>query len=494
MKRTLLVFLLVNLVLSACAPVSAPTSTPAPSATPLPTATTAPTSTATPTSVPTATPSATPKPIPTIQVGSLSVPDPRVTNPELFDLRNPDAPIPQFVNAMRMVGIEITAEQVAQGMTFEQVKGKDGNLFVVAVYNLNPNPNQIGEVLEGTIPLLIAKQEESRKWVWKEAFLKELAESLDFFIGTQIGGYGFAQYYEQMVKIQTRGDFNLGMQSMGPRWNENLTPPYPAPIFYRYLDSDVRIQQQAGMTGFGHLLLWGAAVPAWLKNGNYTREEVITIMQDSLKSDIGRYKGKILFWNVVNEFGNKDFFLQRIGPEYVELAFRTARETDPSGILLYNDYSNHTLKGTRTLHTKQVVDDLRAKGLIDMVGLETILFYPDIPTRQELVEGMQFYGIPIMVTEFNVNMGRFHGLENEKLMVQAKSYYDAVLACLQSGTCKGFIMIYVSDAANFWNTQQDLPGWSPQNDPSLFDRNFQPKPCYYATRMAIMDYIRSVGK
>jgi hypothetical protein len=53
MKRTLVVFLLVNLILSACAPASAPTSTPAPSATPLPTATPAPTSTATPTPIPT---------------------------------------------------------------------------------------------------------------------------------------------------------------------------------------------------------------------------------------------------------------------------------------------------------------------------------------------------------------------------------------------------------------------------------------------------------
>jgi ABC-type transport system substrate-binding protein len=106
MKRTLLVFLLVNLMLSACAPASAPTPTPAPSATPLPTATT----------MPTSTPTITPTPIPTIQVGNLSVPDPRATNPELFDLRNPDAPIPQFVNAMKMAGIEITAEQVAQGI------------------------------------------------------------------------------------------------------------------------------------------------------------------------------------------------------------------------------------------------------------------------------------------------------------------------------------------------------------------------------------------
>jgi hypothetical protein len=70
-------------------------------------------------------------------VGSLSVPDPRATNPELFDLRNPDAPIPQFVNAMKMAGIEITAEQVVQGITYEALKDTEGNLFVVAVCNLD---------------------------------------------------------------------------------------------------------------------------------------------------------------------------------------------------------------------------------------------------------------------------------------------------------------------------------------------------------------------
>ena len=106
MRRTLIVFLLVNLMLSACAPASAPTTPPAPSATPLLT------STAMPTSTPTATPTATPTPIPTIQVGNLSMPDPRVTNPELFDLRNPDAPIPQFVNAMQARGINIEPRTV----------------------------------------------------------------------------------------------------------------------------------------------------------------------------------------------------------------------------------------------------------------------------------------------------------------------------------------------------------------------------------------------
>ena len=57
MRRTLIVFLLVNLMLSACAPASAPTPTPAPSATPLPITT--PTSRPTPTATLTLTPSPT---------------------------------------------------------------------------------------------------------------------------------------------------------------------------------------------------------------------------------------------------------------------------------------------------------------------------------------------------------------------------------------------------------------------------------------------------
>jgi hypothetical protein len=168
MKRTLIVFLLVNLMLSACAPVSAPTPTPAPSATPLPTATATPTPTPTPTSTPTATPTATPTPIPTIQVGSLSVPDPRFTNPELFDLRNPNAPIPQFVNAMKMAGIEITAEQVAQGITYEAIKDKESNPFVVAVYNPDPAlfPEQYRD-LAGPIPLMIVKRGKNGWGIWE---------------------------------------------------------------------------------------------------------------------------------------------------------------------------------------------------------------------------------------------------------------------------------------------------------------------------------------
>ncbi|MFN4212997.1 MAG: hypothetical protein ACK4FL_03510, partial [Microgenomates group bacterium] len=116
-----------------------------------------------PKETPTPTPTETPTPIPTLPaetVGGIEgIPDPKITNPELFNLQKPDAPIPQFVNAMKMAGIEVTGEEVAQGITYQQLKDKDGKPFIVAVYNLDPNPSKQGETLEGPIPLMIWDKE-----------------------------------------------------------------------------------------------------------------------------------------------------------------------------------------------------------------------------------------------------------------------------------------------------------------------------------------------
>ena len=48
-----------------------------------------------------ATPAPEPTPVPTIEVNGLQLPDPHITNPELFDLQKQEAPIPQFVNALK---------------------------------------------------------------------------------------------------------------------------------------------------------------------------------------------------------------------------------------------------------------------------------------------------------------------------------------------------------------------------------------------------------
>jgi endo-1,4-beta-xylanase len=432
--------------------------------------------------IPTQTAFPTNTPIPTLAGIPISVPDPSFTNPELFDLQKSNAPIPQFVNGMSLAGIQITPEDVTKYLQYQVLKNVDGKEFVVGYFALD----------SGSVPILIASEDNS-KWVWKEAMLKNLAEPLNFLIGTGVGGFGFAEYYHQIVEIQTRGDFNLALLWVGNKWRSNGEPP-PKPTQYEDTDSDVKIAQRADMAGYGHLLLWGPEAPKWVRTGEYTRDEVITLMKDSIRSTMSRYKGKIKYWNVVNEAyargtaGSNDFFLEKIGAEYVEIAFQTARETDSSAILIYNDFDNHIINGQRTSHTKKIIGDLKSKGLVDIVGLETILFYPDIPTKQQLIDGIQNYEIPVMITEFNVNMASFNGTDDEKYFTQAKIYQDAIEAALESKNCKQFIMWNVSDAANCWQTQTSLVRASPKNDPSPFNRQFQPKPAYYASRMAFYNY------
>ena len=155
-RQGLLGLILFVFLLTACgtqpAPPAAPTSPPAETPTPQPTLT----------PTPTETPVPTPTPIPTLppqQVGGLSgTPDPHAAAPELLDLRKSDAPIPQFVHAMEMAGIEVDPQEVANNLQYQPITGADGKQYVVASFNLDPDPNQQGETLEGPICIMFAKK------------------------------------------------------------------------------------------------------------------------------------------------------------------------------------------------------------------------------------------------------------------------------------------------------------------------------------------------
>ncbi|MGC8871242.1 MAG: hypothetical protein ACP5PT_09200, partial [Brevinematia bacterium] len=139
----------------------------------------------------------------------LSVPDPRVTNPELFDLTKPDAPIPQFVKALENAGIGITAEQVVEGVEFQTITSQDGNPFVVGVYNLDPSlfPKQY-QSLAGPIPLFIAQRNEKGEWGWEKITesLRMLTDSLNFLFGSQIVYY---KLNDPIYRQIAAGNFNI---------------------------------------------------------------------------------------------------------------------------------------------------------------------------------------------------------------------------------------------------------------------------------------------
>jgi hypothetical protein len=96
-------------------------------------------------------------------------------------------------------------------------------------------------------------------------------------------------------------------------------------------------------------LLWGQN-PSWLADGAFSRDELIAIMHDYIRTVVGRYRGRVHIWNIANEIfeynntgrlakGDQQIWMRIIGPEYIDMAFRWAHEADPQAILVLNETS-----------------------------------------------------------------------------------------------------------------------------------------------------------
>lgn len=331
----------------------------------------------------------------------------------------------------------------------------------------------------------------NEKYVEKEVHynkpLREIARGRNFNIGVLFGGYGYHEYYKQLIDIQVR-EFNLSMQYLDMR----QTQPNKKEYYFVPTDNDIPHSIKNGMKILGHPLIWYAAVPDWIKNGNYSRSELIDIMINHIQTVMSRYKHKISAWIVVNEAYIKpeeDLFYNVIGPEYVDIAFRTARDVDSSAILIYNEFDNHTPNGRFTEHTRIIVERLKSKNLIDAVGLQMHLKGHEAPKKEEVVETMQSYGLPIYVTEFDVNISEIKGTQKERFNVQANIYKDMIEAAFESGVCKDFIIFGIVDKLSIWESSMIYGGNNyKSSDPTPFDDNFQPKPAYYSILDALSKY------
>src|SRR5271165_3324810 len=101
----------------------------------------------------------------------------------------------------------------------------------------------------------------------------------------------------------------------------------------------------------GHNLCWHEHNPPWLDSA-ITPQNADTLFTTHIQTVVGRYKGRIHSWDVVNEaIGpthknpqglRNSLWLQNIGEDFVELAFRTAAKADPAAILTYNDFDIET--------------------------------------------------------------------------------------------------------------------------------------------------------
>lgn len=265
---------------------------------------------------------------------------------------------------------------------------------------------------------------------------------------------------------------------------------------FRATDAIVAFAEAHDMQVRGHTLLWHQCFPPWLERGTFTRAEAINIMRDHIYTLVGRYKGRIFAWDVVNEAigdqGGKrrTQWRELVGDDYIEQAFQFAHEADPGALLFYNDYS---AEGTnrKANAVYDLVKDFVDRGIpIHGVGLQMHLRIGDVSLRRlagkdEIIANMRRLGelgLQVHITEMDV---RHDGLPTPELLAQqAEDYRQVVEACLTVEACKAIVTWGFTDRYTW------IPQFfgNPDAAPLPFDKDYQPKPAYEAMINALTNF------
>lgn len=238
----------------------------------------------------------------------------------------------------------------------------------------------------------------------------------------------------------------------------------------------------------GHTLVWHRQVPRWLAAGKFTRDEVIEHLRRHIREVVGRYRGRVSAWDVVNEAVDDrtgelradSFWYRALGPEYVELAFRLAREADPAAKLYYNDYSAEGMS-RKSDGVYKLLRDLKSRGVpVDGVGwqMHELNGFRVGPEHRENARRLIALGLELSITEMDVRM-KLPASEDDRAR-QAEGYAGAAEFCLAEPGCKALVLWGFADKYSW--VPGEFPGWG---DALVYDRDLRPKPAYFALRRAL---------
>jgi len=259
----------------------------------------------------------------------------------------------------------------------------------------------------------------------------------------------------------------------------------PGQRSYEAADEIVAFAEAHGMGVKGHALVWHGDSPAWLEG--LSIPELRIALEDHIRTTVGRYRGRVFAWDVVNEAiadgrpGLRDtLFLRRLGPGYVAEAFRLAREADPDVLLVYNDYGGEGL-GRKSDDVYDLVRGLVEEGApIGGVGLQMHLDAAGYPSAADIASNMRrlaALGLLVNVSEMDVRVARLPA--EGRLEAQRRVYHDVVAVCLAEPGCH---------AVTFWGFT-DRHSWIDSffgpDDPLLFDESLRAKPAFFGVRDAL---------
>ena len=312
--------------------------------------------------------------------------------------------------------------------------------------------------------------------------LRSLAQKRGIGIGTAVdlGPFSSDSNYRAVIERE----FKILVPENA--WKFEFVHPTRDRYEFGQVDTLINFAKDNNMEVRGHPLVWHYSLPKWINEGNFSRDELIDILRTHVKTLVGRYRGQIPTWDVVNEAINRDgslrdtIWLRNIGPEYIDMAFQWAHEADPQAKLFYGDYMteeiNQKSDGVYTL-----VSGLLQRGVpIDGVGFQSHLGLSYLPSMDSLTQNFDRFnqlGLEVQFTELDIKIQDGKGSLEQRLAQQAKAYGDLLNVCLQAKKCTalitwGFTDRYTWIAAVTGEVEAPL----------IFDASYRPKPAYNALK------------
>jgi endo-1,4-beta-xylanase len=365
-----------------------------------------------------------------------------------------------------------------------------------------------------------------------------------FFIGTAVnrgmvtGGPGFRRSPEQSAKDASlvKEQFNQITAENDMKWA--LIHPREGKDGYDFAPADafVNFGLSNNMYLAGHTLVWHSQTPNWVFAGtnpppasatNVTasvntnapgtnrfgrrfgpgfgrydgprasRDELLQRMREHIHTVVGRYKGKVKTWDVVNEaiadgpgtnVLRNSLWLEITGPDFIAKAFQYAHEADPDAILRYNDYGLENAAKRRKLIT--LVKSLQEQKVpVHAIGSQAHLNVSiSFETMDQTLTEIAALGLPVHITELDVNSaaggqrGFGADITNNAATTQGGLVSDAEkkLTDAYAGIFRAFLKHRDSvKMVTFWGAN-DATSWRANGKPLLFDGNSQPKPAFDA--------------
>jgi endo-1,4-beta-xylanase len=322
--------------------------------------------------------------------------------------------------------------------------------------------------------------------------LRQEAESAGVLIGTAIRP---AQLGEAEYSATVAREFNMAEAEDAMKWR--ALRPDEGSFDFRSGDEMVRFALAHQMKVRGHCLVWGRDNPDWLTGGQFTEQQLRSLLHRHIERVMKHYAGEVFAWDVVNEaldeqgevrdsiwYNQPGIGFAGQGTAYLEQVFRWAHKANPGALLFYNDAEGEGLNRKSDAIYAMAKDFKRRRVPLDGIGLQMHVSTLDgnisliASSISANIARIAALGLQVHITELDISLpidssGR---ARSEDLLRQAELYRGIVRACLDNRGCTAIQTWGFTDKYSWIGSHSR----GTRGQALLFDREYTPKPAYRA--------------